>query len=252
MSYYYNENDIEAALKIEDKIIELEYKPEHLASRAMLYESLENRSKAYDDYNRIIELTECDLEYFIKILQYEFENKMYEKVIENSHKLIACDKKNESIVLDGLYTSLFFCNDIANGNFFLNKKLELNPDNFNPYYIKAIILLKDEQYERALNYLDLALKAKDINKENITSVNLLKLGCYLLKEDYDRFVDCWKIANIKSLNDNLNFIFLENYNAEKVKINLEFNRNEGIINSTIIVPTKVFILLKEKYGLIIN
>lgn len=251
-SCYHNMKNFEEAIRIEDLIIKIEYKAEHIASRAMLYELQGKKYDAYEDYKKIIKLNKCNLEYSIKILQYEFENKLYEKVIKNSYEVIQCDKKNESIVLDGLYTSLFFCQNFEDGNLFLNKKLELKPDIFNPYYLKAIVLLKKGEYVDVLKYLDLALKSKNIDKENVVQVNLLKFAFYLLKEDYEGFVSYWKSGNVKTLDNNLNFIFVENHKTEKTEIKIDFNKNSGEVISSIIIPTKVFRLLKDKYGLTIT
>ncbi|MCU0351814.1 MAG: hypothetical protein MUF43_13460 [Flavobacterium sp.] len=248
-SCYHNMKKYEDAICIENLIIKIEYKAEHIASRAMLYELQGKRYDAYEDYKKIIELNKCNLEFYTKTLQYEFENRFYEKVIQNSFKLIECDKKNEEIVLDGLYTSLFFCGEIDKGMIYLDKRLELKPNTFNPYYLKALILLRNGQYENVLEYFNLALKAKDIDKENVVQINLLKFGYYLLKEDYEGFVSYWKSGNIKTLDNNLNFTFIENHKAEKVEIKIDFNKGNGIINSTMIIPTKVFVLLKDKYGL---
>ena len=251
-SCYHNMKKYEDAIYIENMIINIEYKAEHIASRAMLYELQEKKYEAYKDYKKIIELSRCNSEYYLKILQYEFENKLYENVIKNSYELIACDKENENIVFDGLYTSLFFCGDMKKGMVYLDQKLELNPNIFNPYYLKALMLLRNGEYENVLKYLDLALKSKDIDKENVVQVNLLKFGYYLLKEDYEGFISNWKSGNIKTLDNNLNFTFIENHKAEKVEIKIDFNKKNGIINSTIIIPTKVFVLLKDKYGLEIS
>ena len=251
-SCYHNDKKFNKALEIENQIIKLEYKPEHIASRAMLYELQGKKAEAYEDNKEVVKLLKCNQEYFLKVLQYEFENKLYEKVIENSYQVIGCDAKNESIVLDGLYTSLFFCNDFEKGSIYLDKKIASKPNSFNSYYIKSLLLLKNKQYENVLKYLELALKSKDADKENILSVNLLKFGYYLLIEDYEGFVDYWKAGDVKSLDNNLNFIFIESHKAEKTAINTIFNKETGTINSTIIIPTKVFKLLQDKYGLKVN
>nr|WP_315258549.1 tetratricopeptide repeat protein [uncultured Flavobacterium sp.] len=251
-SCYHNNKDFNKAIEIENQIIKLEYKPEHIASRAMLYELQGKKAEAYEDHKIIIKLVKCNQEYFFKVLQYEFENRLYEKVIENSYKVITCDAKNESIVLDGLYTSLFFSGDFEKGSQYLDKRIASNPDNFNPYYIKSLLLLKNKQYENVLKNLELALKSKDADKENILRANLLKFGYYLLKEDYKGFVSYWKTGNVKSLDNKLNFAFVENSEKEKTEIKIDFNKNTGEVTSSIIIPTKVFRLLRDKYGLTIN
>ncbi|WP_159433936.1 tetratricopeptide repeat protein [Flavobacterium fontis] len=248
-SCYHNDNDINSAINIINQIIILDYNSEHIASRAMLYELKGEKSKAYNDYKKIIELNKCNLEYYLKILQYEFENRLYNEVIQNSFKLIECDKKNEEILLDVLYSSLFFCGDIDKGIVYLDKKLRLKPNTFNPYYFKANVLLRNGQYEEVLKYLNLALNTEDIDKENVVQINHLKFGYYLLKEDYNGFESYLKSNNVKSLDNNLNFTFIENHKVKKTEIRIDFNKENGTINSTVIIPTKVFKLLKNKYGL---
>ena len=205
--------------------------------------------KVYEDLNRIIEIENCNAEYYSKILQYEYENKMYEKVIENSYKVIECNASYENSILDGLYTSLFFCGDFLKGNLYLDKKLASNPNNINPYYIKSLILLKNKQYDDVLKCLDLALKSKDIEKNDIVNINTVKFGFYLLKEDYQGFVNYFNSGDVKTLDNNLNFTFIEDSKSKVTEIKTDFNKTTGAVNSSIIIPTKVFKLLEHKYGL---
>ncbi|MBF4508834.1 tetratricopeptide repeat protein [Flavobacterium sp. JLP] len=248
-SYYFMEKEFESAIQIENQIIKIQTNVENLASRAMFYEYNKQFSEAYEDYKRIILLDKCNAFHYSKILQYEYNNRMYEKVIENSYKVINCNASYENSIIDGLYTSLFFTGDFKKGNLYLDKKLALNPDNFNPYYIKSLLLLQDKQYDKGLVYLDLALKSADVNKIDILNVNIAKLGYYLLKEDYQGFVNYLNSGDVKTLNNNLNFTFIEDDKSKITEIKTDFNKNTGVINSSILIPTKVFRLLERKYGL---
>ncbi|MFD2907220.1 tetratricopeptide repeat protein [Flavobacterium ardleyense] len=248
-SCYHNNKDYNKALEIENQIIELEYKAEHIASRSMLYELLDQKDKAYEDNKIIMSLVNCNLDYSLKAIEYEFKNKLYENVIKNSYKIIECDIKNEKIVLDGLYTSLFFLNDTKKAEFYLDKKIALNPSNFNPYYIKSNILLKNKQFENVLKFLDLSLKTSDIDSSDIVNIHFLKLSYFLLSEKYEEFKNYFNSSGIKSLNNNLNFTFSESSGNDKTEFILDFDKNKGIINSKLIIPTKIIKLLQNEYRL---
>ncbi|MEZ0129885.1 hypothetical protein AB9T88_09030, partial [Flavobacterium sp. LBUM151] len=248
-SFYNFNKDYINAIEVQNQIIKSYYTVENINVRAILYSQLGKPDKVYEDLNRIIEIENCNAEYYSKILQYEYENKMYEKVIENSYKVIECNASYENSILDGLYTSLFFCGDFLKGNLYLDKKLASNPNNINPYYIKSLILLKNKQYDDVLKYLDLALKSKDIDKNDIVNINTVKFGFYLLKEDYQGFVNYFNSGDVKTLDNNLNFTFIEDSKSKVTEIKTDFNKTTGAVNSSIIIPTKVFKLLEHKYGL---
>nr|MCU0351799.1 hypothetical protein [Flavobacterium sp.] len=156
----------------------------------------------------------------------------------------------ESAILDGLYTSLFFCNDFQKGTYYLDKKLATKPDNFNPYYLKALTLLKSNKLENVLEYLNKALLAKDILRDNIVQVNLHKLAYFLLKEDYEGFATLWKASTLESIGNN--FTITKDQKEEKIEITIDFNKKTGSINSSLKIPTKVFVMLKDKYGVELN
>ena len=248
-SFYNFNKDYINAIEVQNQIIKSYYTVENINVRAILYSQLGKPDKVYEDLNRIIEIENCNAEYYSKILQYEYENKMYEKVIENSYKVIECNASYENSILDGLYTSLFFCGDFLKGNLYLDKKLASNPNNINPYYIKSLILLKNKQYDDVLKCLDLALKSKDIEKNDIVNINTVKFGFYLLKEDYQGFVNYFNSGDVKTLDNNLNFTFIEDSKSKVTEIKTDFNKTTGAVNSSIIIPTKVFKLLEHKYGL---
>ena len=251
-SCYHNMKNYEDAIRIINSLIKIDYKTEHIASRAILYELQGKKHDAYKDYKKIIELNKCNLEYYAKILQYEFENRHYEEVIQNSFKLIECDKKNEKTILDVLYTSFFFNNDIKKGLYYLDKKIELKKNEFQPYYIKSLVLIKKGEYENVIKYLDLALKCKDVESRNITQIKFLKFCIYLLIEDYERLVDFCRSENIKELKNNLNLNLVENSKTSKVEIVVDFNKTSGIINTTLEIPITVIELLKNKYNIELN
>ena len=247
-SCYHNTKQYDEAISIENMILKLDYKAEHIASRAMLYELQGKWAEAYEDYKKIVGLDKCNIDYYVKILQYEYNNRSYDKVIENSYKVINCNKSYESSILDGLYTSLFFCHDFEKGKIYLEKKLTVAPDTFNPYYLKLLILFKDKQYDDILRFIDLTSKTKDINSTNLNNINLLKFSYYLVKEDYEGFINYWKSGEVKSLDNNLNFTFVEGTMSDKTKVETNFNKETGVINTTLIIPTKVFRLLMDKYN----
>lgn len=248
-SFYNYDKDYEKAIEVQNQIIKSNYTVENIKVRAILFSQIGKQDKVYEDLNRMIEIEKCNSEYYFKVLQYEFDNRLYEKVIKNSYKLIECNAIYENSVLDGLYTSLFFCGNFEKGTQYLDKKLASNPNNVNPYYIKSLLLLKNNQYEDVIKYLDLALKCKDVDNNDVVNINTMKFGYYLLKEDYQGFMNYFKSSGAKSLDNNLSFTFIENDKSEKTEIKTDFNKNTGIINSSIIIPTKVLRLLEHKYGL---
>ncbi|HRE76301.1 MAG TPA: hypothetical protein PLL09_00610 [Flavobacterium sp.] len=247
---FYNYNkDNEKAIEVQNQIIQLNYTVENIKLRAVLFSQIGKQDKEYEDLNRIIEIDKCNIEYYSKILQYEFDNKMYEKVVENSFKVIECNKDFEHSILDGLYTSLFFLNEPIKGELYLDKKIALNPTTFNPYYLKSTILLKNNQLENVMKYLDLCLKASDLESSNLINVSFLKLSYYLLSEDYEGFKNYFNSVQVKSLDTNLNFTFSESEENNKSDFTIDFDKNTGIINSTLIIPTKILKLLMSTYGL---
>ncbi|MEN2400859.1 hypothetical protein GKZ90_0013825 [Flavobacterium sp. MC2016-06] len=249
-NFYLKSMDYQKAIEIEDQIIRLNYNVTHIATRAILYEKAAKYGNAYEDNKTVIKLLKCDGEhYYMKVLQYEFDNHLFEDLVNHSLELIECNKSTyESVVIDGLYTSLFFCGDFEKGKFYLEKRLASNPDIFNPYYLKLLISFKEKQYDDILKYIDLASKTKDIDSSNLLNLNSLKLGYYLIKEDYDGFIAYCKSGEVKSLENNLNFTFLEGTMSDKTTLESNFNKETGGINTTLEIPTKVFRTLMDKYN----
>ncbi|MFD2909032.1 hypothetical protein ACFSX9_09810 [Flavobacterium ardleyense] len=249
VSHYNSNKDYEKAIEVQNKIVKSYYTVENIKIRAFLFSQLKKSHKVYEDLNRIIEIDKCNAEYYSQILQYEFDNRIYDKVVQNSFNLIKCNPDFENSILDGLYTSLFFLNKVKQGELYLDKKIALNPTNFNPYYLKANILLKNKQFEHVIKYLDLSLKTSDLESSNVINVNFLKLSYYLLSENYEGLKNYFKSTEIKSLDNNLNFTFSENLENKKTDFIVNFDKNTGIINSQLIIPTKIIKLLQNDYGL---
>lgn len=248
-NFYFIGKNYQKAIEIENQIIKLNYDATHIATRAMLYEKTEKLDKAYEDNIKVISLLKCNSEYYYtKVLQYEFDNRLFENVVNHSLELIECNKSYEASVIDGLYTSLFFCGDFEKGKFYLEKKLTTDPDTFNPYYLKLLLLFKDKQYDDILKYIDLAEKTKDIDSTNLNNIKLLKFSYYLVKEDYEGFINYWKSGEVKSLDNNLNFTFVEGTMSDITKLETNFNKETGVINTTLVIPSKVFKLLMDKYN----
>lgn len=248
VAYYHTSMAYDKAIEIQNQIIEINNDIKNIETRAKLYELIGKPSKAYDDYKTILTLRKCATEYYLKILQYEFDNKHFKEVVEHSFELIKCDKSYENSIIDGLYTSLFFCDDFEKGKFYLEKRIMQNADNFNAFYLKILVLFKDKQYEDILKYIDLARKSKDINDTHLSNINLLKFSYFLVKQDYDGLSSFWKSGEIKSLNNNLNFTLTEESNIDNVEVKSEFEKN-GIIKTTLMIPTKVLKLLIDNYKL---
>lgn len=250
-SYYYNENDLASAITTENQVIDISNTKENIASRAFFYEKDNQPGKAYEDYKKIIALDACNYEYYSKLLYYEMTNKLYDKVIENSQKIIACDPKKETDFLDGLYTALLFSGRNEEGLQYLNKRLEGKPTNFNPYYFKTILSISNGNYTDALKNAEFALKAKDTDRSDVLRIRFLQLGTYLLQEKYEEFAALWKQSQSKgeNLTDTIEFKIHQSQEQEKTTLKSEFNKSSGAVESSLIIPVKVFKLLSEKYNI---
>lgn len=252
-AYYYNEKSYNKALDVVNKLIEMDSNEKSILSRAMIYTQLGMKDSAYKDYKTLLRLKDCVADYYSMTLQYEFDNRMYEENIISSYNLIACNSSYKDAVLDGLYTSLFFCNDFKKGKEYLDEKLASNPDNFNPYSLKVLMLFKDKQYNEIPKYLDLAMKTKDITDNDIANVGVLKMAYYLITEDYGNFAASWNINNDKkTLENNISFSVIEEPIGEKTEFRSVFDKNSGIIKSSLVIPSKIVRLLVDKYNLKID
>lgn len=249
--YYYNRKKYESCISILNRILKKEYTVDNIKDRAIVYEENNQLDKAYDDYKKIIEIDKCNLEFYTKVLSYEYNNRMYEKVISNSLKSIKCDSSYEKVVIDGLYTSLFFCNDFKTGTEYLDKRLLSKPNNYLPYYLKAITLFNQKSYDQALNYLELALKYNNtISSVEISKINLLKYGIYLVTEDYESFAKIWKENDSKQLNNELlPFVTPVTIQNKKTVLSVIFDKKTGLINTSLIVPDEIFKILNDKHGI---
>lgn len=250
-SCYHNIKEYDKAIDILDMIIPLEYNADNLASRAMLNELKKNNSKAYEDYKSIIKLAKCDVTYNLKLLEYEFTNRMYENVIKNSKTFLSCNSDYEALVLDGLYTSLFFEGDYNQGKIYLKKKLDQNPKNFNPFYFKILTSFTDKDYSNILKNIDLASKTQDIDDEGKNNIKFLKLCYYLVIEDYNNLHTYLGSNDLKSFKNNANFIIIQKP-TEKTFVETKFNKETGIINTYVTIPKEMMKVLQDKYGLRIN
>lgn len=249
--YYYNRKKYESCISVLDKIIKKEYTIENIKNRIIVFEDNNQLEEAYNDYKKIIEIEKCNSEYYSKVLEYEYNNRMYKQVISNSLKAIKCNAAYEDMVIDGLYTSLFFCNDFKKGAEYLDKRLLSKPDKYLPYFLKAIVLFNQKSFSQALDYIDLALNCKDLKTEDITSINLFKYGIYLIKEDYEQFSLLIKNADYENFKNNLT-ISKEDNNIKKSVLKIEFDKKSGLIKTSLIVPNEIVVFLQEKYRIMMN
>ena len=104
--------------------------------------------------------------------------------------------------------------------------------------LKSLILIKNKEYESIIKYLDLASKSSDADNNDLNNVTLLKLVCFLLHEDYDGLAEFWKRNDSMPLSNTISFTFSENTKTEKTELTTYFNKNTGVINSSIIIPTR--------------
>lgn len=246
--FYFARNNYTSCISILNKIVKQNYTVENIKNRAVVYEKNNQFELAYQDYKKIIKIDKCNDESYAKILQYEYDNKDYKNVITNSLKLINCNATAENNVIDGLYTSMFFCNQNKKGVEVLNKRLSQKPDFYLPYYTKAIILINQKEYENALQYIELALAGNGLSKSENSIINLLKLGVYLVLEDYKSLSSFVIEQDLKQvIIDNKTSISKPN-EIKKAELNVFFDKQKGIITS-IAIPLKVINLLNDNYGI---
>lgn len=252
--YYYNRKKYELCISVLNRILKKQYNVENIKNRAIVYEETNQLDKAYGDYEKIIEIDKCNIEFYTKILSHEYKSRMYEKVISNSLNLIKCNPDYEKIVIDGLYTSLFFCKDFEKGIEYLDKRLLSKPNKYLPYYLKAITLFNQKSYNQALSYIESALECNNISSDEISKINILKYGIYLVTEDYGSFAKIWKENDSKQLNNELSlFVTPVNTESEKIVLSVSFDKKTGLINTSLIVPNVILKILNDKYGIeIIN
>ncbi|MFB9077670.1 tetratricopeptide repeat protein [Flavobacterium procerum] len=246
--FYFARNDYASCISIINKILKQNYTIENIKYRAIVYEKNNQMELAYNDYKKIIEIDNCNEEAYRKILQYEYDNRNYENVISNSLNFINCNAKAENDLIDGLYTSMFFLNENKKGVKLLDKRLSQKPDVFLPYYTKAIILIKQKEYEKALQYIELALKSNNIDKSDYLTINLLKLGIYLVLEDYKSLSSFATVYDLTKVISENNASISRSKEAKKVELNVSFDKQKGIINNTLVIPSKTMNLLIDKYG----
>ncbi|KUJ60741.1 hypothetical protein AR687_17105 [Flavobacteriaceae bacterium CRH] len=246
--FYFATNDYTSCISIMNEIVKQDYIVENIKHRAIVYEKNNQIGLAYEDYKKIIQIDKCNEECYGKILQYEYDNKNYESVITNSLKFINCNAAAENNLIDGLYTSMFFCNKNKKGVELLNRRLSQKPDFFLPYYTKAIILINQKQYEKALQYIELTLKSNGLSKSDYLTINLLKLGVYLVLEDYNSLSSFATEYDLRQvISDNKTNISKTN-KIKKVKLNVFFDKQKGIISTSIDIPVKVMNLLSDQYS----
>lgn len=248
-SFYFLNKRYDETLEIQNKILLVTYNKANLESLLLIFQEQKKDKEVYEVYKKLTLLDKCNNDYFNKILEYEFNNRSYERIISTSYDLIDCDKSHEQGLLDALHTSFFFCKNFDKGKFYLEKKLSNNPENFNPYYLKILILFKDQQYSDILKYIDLASKTTDITANNLYNINMLRFGYYLIIEDYKGFIDYWKSGDVKSLDNNLGFTFTEGATIKKTELVTDFNKETGVITSRLAIPSIVLKRLDKDYGL---
>lgn len=246
--YYLQIGSYEKALEYQQQVIALDNSSVRIADRAGIYELLGHSKAAYNDYLLVKQTEKCNLNYFTRILTFEFQNKMYEEVIKNSLEIIQCDSNNEKIVSDGLYTSYFFCDDYANGKFYLERKLKEIPQNYNPYYIKILTLLKEKNYDSVQNYIDLALKTTDCDDTDRSTIHLIKFGLYLINEDYQALATFIDATTFDLVNQKSNVVYSEKETKNNLGFIIDFDKTKGIIFCKLTIPSSTRELLFNKYG----
>lgn len=247
-TYYFITENYKAGIDVENTLIKIQYNSENIASRSMFYEKNGQAEEAYNDYKRIIEIEKCNIEYFKKMLNYEFERKLYSRVIENSRKVLQCDLKHEDTVIEGLYTSLFFEGEFEEAKMLLDKKLSLNPKEFSPYYLKLLVLLHEKKYSETGPLLAKIDKQITLANEEKQKIDILRLANYLASENYEEFAKVYREGSLEGVisESKSTTEFLDSQNTD---VAVEFRKDLGDVNLKITVPAKVVKLLSDKYNI---
>lgn len=245
-SYYFITKNYKAGIDVENTIIKLQYSVDNIASRAMFYEKNGQNEEAYSDYKKIIELEKCNIEYYKKILNYEFEKKLYANVIENSRKAIKCDSSNEETVLEGLYTSLLFEGQFIEAKMLLDKKLSLNPKQFSPFYLKLLILFSEKKYSEADQLLTSIDKKIILSNEERQKIDVLRLAYYLAVENYADFAKHYSKDSLQGVISERE-LTREYSSIQNTEVIVEFRKSLGDVNFKIIVPAAIVKFLSDNY-----
>ncbi|MCP4140367.1 MAG: hypothetical protein GY755_08780 [Chloroflexi bacterium] len=249
LHYYEEEEEYLKCLDVIDKLIDIdEGKLEFIELRAKIYEKLGNLKKAHKDYLFLLNKSLCNMEYYSRIIQYQYDNRVYEKAIENSLNVIKCNPDSEQAFIETLYTSYFFQKDFEKGKIFLNKYLSANPKNSNANYIKALILVKEENLDQSLKILDIA-KSTDENNENETYITVLKSFISLIKRDYSTFLNLLAETKLDITQDLGKIVSISKNKEEKSNIDVVFNANSGEINISLSISQHDYSILKKDYNI---
>ncbi len=248
--YYHEEKEYDRAIEILNNIIEKEAKAKYIKYRAEILQKDNKDYQSYNDYLKLLELDECNSEYYSKILSYLYKIKDYKKVVEYTELAIKCDEKNLKYFIEGLFTSYFFLGDDENGKKYLNIGLkETNLKNFNAYYIKALLSIKGNYYDEAIRFLNLSTEHTQ-NTNELIMAKLLESYIFILKKDFSNFAILYSdIKDFKKQETALYKIRLAKVNTEKTSVKFNFNKVTGEINVYLIVSDEDYNVIKSKYDI---
>lgn len=248
--YYDEEKEYGKAIEILNNIIKQEAKAKYIKYRAEILLKDNKDYESYNDYLKLLELEECNSEYYSKILSYLYKIKDYKKVVDYTQQAIKCDERNLKYFVEGLFTSYFFLGDNENGKKYLNIGLEeANLRSFNAYYIKALLSVKDSHYDEAISFLNLSTEQTQ-NTDELIMVKLLESYIFILKKEFSNFAILYSdIKDFKKQETDLYKIRLAKVNTEKTSVKFNFNKVSGEINVYLIVSDADYNAIKSKYDI---
>lgn len=248
--YYSEEEEFSKAIELLNELIEVDPKPLFIEYRAETYKKNKLLKESNDDYVALLKKDSCNTGYYSKILDYYFTNHDYQKVISTSFSAIDCNSINKEVFIESIFTSYFFLQDDLNGEKYLNEAInDFKINSFNIFYIKALILIKKNDLDSSLLYLNKALGLAH-NDEEIDIVKQVLSYISFLKKDYAKFVEIYNklIKSNAVMRDKIS-LTKQPSSVLNSKIKIRFDNLTGVINTRLIVSYNDYIMLKNKFDI---
>jgi len=226
-------------------------------SRGICYRLLGRDDMAYADCLAMLQINDCSMDAFGFIIEYEFLNNKFADLIEHSNKALACNPDAEGLLLPFLFPAYYFMGQDAKAEAVLDKFLATNPTTASPYFVKGAALIKQGRYAAALPFLEKSLAMQDIKPEETQVVNHMRVGIWLVTEQYDALAD-FSDSLAKTAADSGgktspklpgNFSVNPGSRSEKATVTVTFNQQDTRILCTVSVPVDTVDMLKERYGI---
>lgn len=143
-----------------------------------------------------------------------YEKEEYEKVLENSDKILKLDKSNE-LALEYKILSLFNFKKYKESLEYLQEAVKINPENYKFYNIKAFILTDLYRTDEAISCYNKSFVLGGFDQED-DKILKYRAKCYLKKAREDHYIKNDKTEALNSLN-----IYLKEYPEDEKALNFK-------------------------------